>query len=331
MPATDPYSDSEVAWLDELDAAEPRGDAHAVLVAPVEHRLMGGPPPRQPDPSVVWMSSVPNMDAFVTVRATITLSDGTALDGFVKIYARSGDLHQAWIRINGRWDRLAHLPRPRDRRGLLRGWETVVAFELDPDWGATPYVPGTDGATMPRELNDGGRLPLVIRAGGAAGGLLVAFVGAWMGSMNAGWFGLQRDTNALFPLLGLGVALVVAAWAAAGWPAKLWRAGIDGRSAVGLLVVAPGVYILSWVIEFAIFGTLALGLGLILLAVAMWWRRLSDRVDRVLVTLAAAGSLTWNTETRSAFLLVGVGLVFASLCLRLRPQHEPRQVPDATG
>lgn len=134
MPATDPYPDREMAWLDELDAAEPRGDAHAVLVAPVELRLLGRPPPSQPDRSVVWMSSVPNMDAFVTVRATITLSDGTALDGFVKIYARSGDLHQAWIRVNGRWDRSAHLPRPRRQWRSLRGWETVVPFELDPDW-----------------------------------------------------------------------------------------------------------------------------------------------------------------------------------------------------
>lgn len=94
-----------------------------------------------------------------------------------------------------------------------------------------------------------------------------------------------------------------------------------GRGAVTLLFLAPAMYLLSWVIEFAIFGTLALGVGLILLAVAMWRRRLSDRVDRVLVGLAAVGSLTWNTETLSAFLLVGLGLVFVILCLRLRSQR----------
>lgn len=179
-------------------------------------------------------------------------------------------------------------------------------------------------------MRNGRRVPLMIRVGGAAGGLLVAAAGALMGSMNAGWFGLQRDANALFPFLGLGVALVVAAWAAVGWPAKLWRAGIAGRGAVTLLLFAPALYILSWVIEFAILGTLALGLGLILLAVAMWRRRLSDRVDRVLVGLAAVGSLTWNTETLSAFLLVGLGLVFVILCLRLRSQSEGHQEPKVS-
>ncbi len=178
---------------------------------------------------------------------------------------------------------------------------------------------------MNRKLRHDTPVPLMIRVGGATGGLLFAAAGAWMGSMNAGWFDLQRNANSLFPLIGLGLALVVAAWAAVGWPAKLWRAGIAGRGAVGLLFVAPAVYILSWVIEFAIFGTLALGLGLVVLAVAMWQRHLSDRVDRVLVTLAAVGSFTWNTETLSAFLLVGVGLVFAILALRLRDQHQQEE------
>ncbi|MFN2556199.1 MAG: hypothetical protein ABR592_04890 [Nitriliruptorales bacterium] len=164
---------------------------------------------------------------------------------------------------------------------------------------------------------------LAARASGTLGGLLFAAAGAWMGSMNAGWFGLQRDANSLFPLLGLGVGLVVAAGAAAGWQAKLWRAGPDGRTAGILLLVAPVVYLFSWAIEFAIFGTLSLGLGLLLLAVAMWRRQLSGRVDRVLVTLAALGSLTWNTDTLSAFLLVGVGAIFAVLCMRLRWQHAP--------
>jgi hypothetical protein len=147
-------------------------------------------------------------------------------------------------------------------------------------------------------------VPLVARASGTVGGVAFEAGGALMGSMNAGWFDLQRDANRLFPLLGLGVALVVFAWAVAGWPAKLWGAGAAGRPAVILLSVAPVVYLLSWAIEFAIFGTLTLGLGLVLLTVAMWRRRLSDRVDRVLVTLAAVGSLTWNTETLSDFLLV---------------------------
>jgi hypothetical protein len=39
--------------------------------------------------------------------------------------------------------------------------------------------------------------------------------------------------------------------------------------------------------------------------------------DRLLVALSAIGSITWNTETLSAFLLVGVGLVWAILSVRL--------------
>lgn len=174
---------------------------------------------------------------------------------------------------------------------------------------------------MPFTARKTGRVPFVVMGSGAAGGLLFAVGGAWMGSMNAGWFSLSRDANSLFPLLGLGVAVVVAAWTLAGWPARLWQSGIPGRGAVGLLLAAPLMYILSWLIEFAILGTLALGVGLILLAIAMWRSRLGHRADRVLVSLAAVGSLTWNTETLSAFLLVGVGLVFAALCLRLQPQH----------
>lgn len=175
---------------------------------------------------------------------------------------------------------------------------------------------------MPSQREDDSWVPLAAKASGMAGGLLFAAGGAVMGSMNAGWFDLRRDANWLFPLLGLGVVLVIVAWAAAGWPAELWRAGHAGRAAVALLLVAPTMYLLSWAIEFALFGTLTLGLGLVLLGVAMWRRRLSNELDRVLVTLAAVGSLTWNTETLSAFLLVGVGAIFAVLCLRLRWQRK---------
>src|SRR5687768_8383636 len=35
------------------------------------------------------------------------------------------------------------------------------------------------------------------------GAVLFAAGGATIGSMNAGWFGLERDANALFPLLGV--------------------------------------------------------------------------------------------------------------------------------
>lgn len=160
------------------------------------------------------------------------------------------------------------------------------------------------------------------KAIGAVGGLLFAAGGALIGSMNAGWLDLERNANAVLPLLGLGVALFVAGLALAGWINAVWRAGPDGIAAVVLLVVAPLLYLVSWIIEFAIFGTIALGLGLVLLAVAMWRGRLADPLDRVLVTLAAVGSLTWNTETLSAFLLVGVGLIWSVVFVHLQRPHE---------
>ncbi len=70
-------------------------------------------------------------------------------------------------------------------------------------------------------------------------------------------------------------------------------------------------------IQFAIIGTLTHALGLICLAFTFWARRLNQVIDRVLVTLSAIGSLTWNTETTSALLLVAVGLIWAVLAVRL--------------
>ena len=84
-------------------------------------------------------------------------------------------------------------------------------------------------------------------------------------------------------------------------------------------MIGPVLYVLSWVVEFAILGTLALGIGVVCLSVAAIRRRLVPSVDRVLIVASAVGSLTWNTETLSAFLLVGVGLIWASLSVRLLP------------
>lgn len=171
-------------------------------------------------------------------------------------------------------------------------------------------------------------VPMRTKAVGAVGGLSFAAGGALMGAMNAGWGDLERDTNDVFPLLGFGVALLVVGLALAGWISALSRAGPGGLAAVVLLVVAPIVYLISWIIEFAIFGTFALGLGLILLAGTMWRRRFASPLDRVLVTVAAVGSLTWNTETLSAFLLVGVGLVWSAVFVRLqRLQERPSASP----
>ncbi|MGH8937685.1 MAG: hypothetical protein ACRDXD_15735 [Acidimicrobiia bacterium] len=149
------------------------------------------------------------------------------------------------------------------------------------------------------------------------GAILFAAAGATMGSMNAGWFGLERNANALFPLLGVGSGLVVIGFARSDLKLELQRAGGLGRAAGYLLVVAPVLMIVSGLVEFAIVGTLALAFGLISLAVIVVRRRLLHPVDRLLIALSAIGSLTWNTETVSAFLLVGVGFLWAILSVRV--------------
>ena len=138
-----------------------------------------------------------------------------------------------------------------------------------------------------------------------------------MGSMNAGWFRLDRNANALFPLLGVGSGLVVTGFVRSDLRRELHRAGGFGRVARYLLVAAPVLMIVSGLVEFAIFGTLALAFGLFSLAVVVVRRRLLHPADRLLVALSAVGSLTWNTETVSAFLLVGVGLLWAVLSARV--------------
>ena len=64
---------------------------------------------------------------------------------------------------------------------------------------------------------------------GAAGGMLFAGAGAAMGSMNAGWFGLSRDANGLFPLLGAGGLLVAAGWLGSGWARLIDEARVPER------------------------------------------------------------------------------------------------------
>jgi hypothetical protein len=158
-------------------------------------------------------------------------------------------------------------------------------------------------------------IPMWSRLSALLGAVLFAAGGATMGSMNADWFGLERDANALFPLLGVGAGLVVVGFARSNLTRRLHEAGWLGRAARYLLIVAPVLLILNAVVEFAIIGTLAF--GLITLAVVVFRRRLFHPGDRLLVALSAIGSITWNTETLSAFLLVGVGLVWAILSVRL--------------
>ena len=149
------------------------------------------------------------------------------------------------------------------------------------------------------------------------GATIYAAAGAVIGSMNAGWFGLERNANALLPVLGVGAALVVIAFYSTELHMRLRDAGRLGRATQILLVVGPLLFILSWVVEFAILGTLSLGLGLLCLVVTVTRGKLVSTTDRILIILSAAGSLTWNTETTSAFLLVGVGCLWMILSIRL--------------
>ncbi len=151
------------------------------------------------------------------------------------------------------------------------------------------------------------------------GALIYAGAGAVMGSQNAGWFGFERNSNALMPAIGVGAGLVVAAFATSSLNERLGGSGGAARASQVLLIAGPVMFILSWVIEFAIIGTLALGAGLICLAIAATRRKLVPAADRVLIILSAVGSVTWNTETVSAFLLVGVGLIWMILSIRLLP------------
>ncbi|MDX1448465.1 MAG: hypothetical protein R3246_05320 [Acidimicrobiia bacterium] len=150
----------------------------------------------------------------------------------------------------------------------------------------------------------------------ALGGIVFAAGGAVMGSMNAGAFGLQRDADAVFPFLGLGVLMLATGWAAS---RQGWGSTFLGKAAAALVVLGAVFFLANPVLQFAILGTLSFGLGLVLFTVTLWRQRLMTGADRLLATLAAVGSLTWNTETLSAFLLVPVGLLLAVLSVRMRP------------
>lgn len=154
------------------------------------------------------------------------------------------------------------------------------------------------------------------------GAVVYAVAGGVMGAQNAGWLGTGRDANALLPILGVGAGLVVIAARTTLFREQL-RDFPAGRAGGYLAAAGAVLYVVSWLIEFAIFGTLTLALGLICVAFTFWVRRLGSAVDRALVTLSAIGSLTWNTETTSAFLLVGVGLIWVVLAGRLLTQERP--------
>ena len=155
---------------------------------------------------------------------------------------------------------------------------------------------------------------------GVLGSLIYATAGALMGAQNAGWLYLGAGSNELMPILGVGAALVLIAFVSSDFSKRLGEAGALGTASRVLLAIGCVLFITSPLIQFAIFGTLSFGFGLVCLAVAVWRTKLVPAFDRALVTLAAIGSLTWNTETVSAFLLTGVGIIWVVLSLRLLPK-----------
>jgi hypothetical protein len=148
------------------------------------------------------------------------------------------------------------------------------------------------------------------------GALLFAAGGFVMGAMNAGWLGLERDVNSMFPLLGLGVLAMMAGWSG-GVGRTVWASGALGKAATVMALLGGLFFLLNPILQVAIFGTLLFGFGLGLFSVALWRKELMGREDHLLASFAAIGSLTWNTETLSAFLLVGVGALLALLSMRM--------------
>ena len=181
-------------------------------------------------------------------------------------------------------------------------------------------MPGSSGLTPYSE-----RVPLPLRLTlGVLGSLIYAGAGGVLGAQNAGWSGLEGNSNPLLPALGVGAALVVIAFAGSRFRERVHRSGAAGVAGEVLLVLGPVLYVVSQLIEFAIFGTLSFGAGLVCLAVAVIRNKLVPVIDRVLIALSAVGSLTWNTETTSAFLLTGVGLIWVVLTFRLLPDDGSR-------
>lgn len=149
------------------------------------------------------------------------------------------------------------------------------------------------------------------------GALTYGVTGAIWGAMNDGLFGFTRAVSDIQLWLGVGATLVIVGFALDGWGRRLWAAAPIGPIAAVVLVLGAALNVVSAVIDFAIFGTLGLGLGLILLAVAAFQHRLGALPDRWLLAASAALSLTWNTETSTVWLLAVNGALWVVLALRL--------------
>jgi hypothetical protein len=143
--------------------------------------------------------------------------------------------------------------------------------------------------------------------GAILGGVIFAAAGAVMAAGNLGWLGGSPEANDLFVYLGVGLALVVGGFAAT------HGADISSRGQLGRIVsvaaIAASVILLgSRLLEFAILGTLAIFVTLLGFTRLVQRDKLLPTPDVVLLSVAMVASITWNTETPSAALLIVVGL-----------------------
>ncbi len=161
--------------------------------------------------------------------------------------------------------------------------------------------------------------------GAIVGGFVYAVAGGVMAARNLRGFGWVPNANPLAVWLGVGLALVVGGFALR-HGADIRSRGALGRWTARAGIAAPIFLLLSLVIEFAIFGTLITFAAILMFTVLVHRARLLPRLDVVLLAVATVASITWNTETPSAALLIIVGLVASWISYRalLAEKWRPR-------
>ncbi len=155
--------------------------------------------------------------------------------------------------------------------------------------------------------------------GAIAGGILYAVVGAIWSASNLRWFGWAPDANPLVVdpgfWMGVGLSLVVGGFAI-GHGADIRSRGELGLWTARAALASPVFLLLSPLIQFAIFGTLITFAAILMFTLLIHRENLLPRVDVGLLGVATVASITWNTETPSAALLIIVGLVASWISYR---------------
>lgn len=97
----------------------------------------------------------------------------------------------------------------------------------------TSAAPSEDGMNMnaleahiggsSESASAGSRIKLIVAVLGAA---IYASAGGLIGSMNAGWLGVETDANGAMPALGVGAGMVVLAFASSPLNKRFMRQGV---------------------------------------------------------------------------------------------------------